>query len=78
MRHPRQEGNHHAQGHPAGQEDPRRARLSVSRALDLNPTLVLISERSQPLRPRSTANSVNVLTATPCGCEHTTNKKRFD
>jgi hypothetical protein len=28
VRHPRQEGHHHAQGHPAGQEDPWRACLS--------------------------------------------------
>ena len=27
MRHPRQEGHHHAQGHPAGQEDPWRESL---------------------------------------------------
>ena len=30
MRHPRQEGHHHAQGHPAGQEDPRREGLGSS------------------------------------------------
>ena len=30
MRHPRQEGHHHAQGHPARQEDPWRESLNVS------------------------------------------------
>ena len=29
MRHPRQEGHHHAQGHPARQEDPWRESLNV-------------------------------------------------
>ena len=31
VRHPRQEGDHHAQGHPARQEDPRREGLKWSR-----------------------------------------------